>query len=126
MNGPSLNIHEEFKKISEKLKKRMFRKVPFTQVAQQFVQLSLAMQRNGQTHYRALCLLSAAECEEQNEVSDVHAAYFFLSAGRIFCATALDEQEVYYFTSEEFIAESIQAFSNAIDVLLLSFFLFSC
>jgi tetratricopeptide (TPR) repeat protein len=94
----------------------MFRKVPFSLIAEQFTSLGIDLQRTGQKHYTALAMLAAANCEIQNK-TPLRSAYFFAHAGRIFAQSALqDEYETHYFTAEEFVREASDAFEEAIKV----------
>ncbi|KAL0478805.1 hypothetical protein AKO1_002343 [Acrasis kona] len=107
---------EEYHKISERLKKRMFRKIPFNTISDQFSSLAIDLQRTGQKHYTALSMLSAASCEISNK-TPLKSAYFFVHAGRIFAQSALqDEHETQYFDAEEFVCEALDAFVQAANV----------
>jgi hypothetical protein len=64
MQGKQKNITEEYKKITERLKKRMFQKVNYSSVSDNFEKLGIELQRTEQMHYSAFCMIAAAKyCE---------------------------------------------------------------
>jgi tetratricopeptide (TPR) repeat protein len=95
--------------------RKMFRKVPYATVSDLFTKLSIDLQRTGQKHYSAQCMLAAAKCEELNN-TPLHAAYFYLNAGRVFAHTSTSEKQIKYFTAEEFAIEAMDAFKNSIEI----------
>ncbi|KAG2378235.1 hypothetical protein C9374_008378 [Naegleria lovaniensis] len=109
------DLVEEFKKIADRLKKRMFRKVPYDQISEQYANLSLHLQRNGQKHYTAISMLCAANAEKMNK-TPLNAAFFYVYSGRIFSDQACSEKLIQYYTGEEFISEAIDAFREAIEI----------
>jgi tetratricopeptide (TPR) repeat protein len=54
-------------------------------------------------------------CEELNR-TPLHAAYFYLNAGRVFAHTSTSEKSIKYFTAEEFVTEAMDAFKNSIEI----------
>eukprot|EP01080_Neovahlkampfia_damariscottae_P007168 gene7168-11480_t len=110
-----LNITEEFQKISEKLTKKMFYKTNYSTLTDQFEKLGTNLKRSEQLHYTAFCLMAAAKCEEENK-TPINGANFFSNAGRIFLTTAVEEDEIHYFSAEEFIIEGIRAFQKSIEI----------
>ncbi|KAL9642431.1 hypothetical protein ABK040_014274 [Willaertia magna] len=109
------NLMEEYRKIADRLKKRMFRKIPYDQISEQYVNFGFHLLRNGQTHYTALSMLAAANCEKQNK-TPLNAAFFYIYSGRIFTEQACKEKTIEYFTMEEFVIEAIEAFREAIEI----------
>lgn len=93
----------------------MFRKVRYDEVSTLFTKLSIDLQRSGQKHYAAMCMLSAGKCEELNR-TPLHASYFYLNAGRVFVQTSTNEKQIKYFTAEEFVVEAMDAFKNSIEI----------
>jgi hypothetical protein len=51
----------------------------------------------------------------------LNGAYFYSIAGRVFANTAIEENEIKYFTSEEFVIEMIKSFQKSIGVSNLVF-----
>ncbi|KAL9646372.1 hypothetical protein ABK040_014523 [Willaertia magna] len=89
------NLMEEYRKIADRLKKRI----------------------NGQTHYTALSMLAAANCEKQNK-TPLNAAFFYIYSGRIFTEQACKEKTIEYFTMEEFVIEAIEALEKLLRFMI--------
>jgi hypothetical protein len=67
-----------------------------------------------------LRILFIVRCEEENK-TPLNGAYFYSIAGRVFANTAIEENEIKYFTSEEFVIEMIKSFQKSIGVSNLIF-----
>ena len=81
----------EFHDLQEGLKKRLFKKIDYAALAEQFLDLGNTMRREGLATNAAMCYIEAAQCYRaiKNSAKDAHYEH---EAGRLLWKTQLDSE----------------------------------
>ena len=112
-SGGSQDYLNEFKAISNKLKKRFLRRPNVAEASEQFTKLAKRLKDNEEPQYEASCHLAVARCEQSigNYSGEVEA---LVSAARAFLKAEMNLKKIGGPSFQEHLLDALDSFSNAI------------
>ena len=114
-SGTNQDYLNEFKAISNKLKKRFLRRPNVAEASEQFARLAKRLRDNEEPHYEASCHLAVSRCEQSigNTSGEVEA---LISAARAFLKAEMNLKQVGVPSFQENLLDSLDSFCNAIRI----------
>ena len=112
-SGSSQDYLNEFKTISNKLKKRFLRRPNVAEASEQFTRLAKRLRDNEEPQYESACHLAVARCEQSigNYSGEVEA---LVSAARAFLKAEMNIKKIGGPSYQEHLLDSLDSFCNAI------------
>ena len=111
--GSSQDYLNEFKAISNKLKKRFLRRPNVAEASEQFTRLAKRLRDNEEPQYEATCYLAVSRCEQSigNYSGEIEA---LVSAARAFLKAEMNLKKIGGPSFQDHLLDSIDSFCNAI------------
>ena len=111
--GNNQDYLNEFKAISNKLKKRFLRRPNVSEASEQFNRLAKRLRDNEEPQYEANCHLAVSRCEQSigNHSGEIEA---LVSAARAFLKAEMNLKRIGGPSFQERLLDSLDCFCNAI------------
>ena len=111
--GTNQDYLNEFKAISNKLKKRFLRRPNVAEASEQFSRLAKRLRDNEEPQYEATCHIAVSRCEQSigNYSGEVEA---LMSAARAFLKAEMNLKKIGGPSFQEHLMDSLDCFCNAI------------
>ena len=111
--GTSQDYLNEFKAISNKLKKRFLRRPNVAEASDQFCRLAKRLRDNEEPQYEAACHLAVSRCEQSigNYSGEIES---LVLAARAFLKAEMNLKKIGGPSFQEHLLDSIDSFCNAI------------
>ncbi|XP_040572748.1 40-kDa huntingtin-associated protein [Lepeophtheirus salmonis] len=106
----------EYRKISNKLKKRFLRKPNLSEASAEFYKLGKRLVKDDEQEYAGLCNLAVARCEQNNDNSQGECEAY-IESGRLFMKAERKVFQTGNYSFEYHLAASIDCYSKAIRLL---------